>query len=51
MITTIVHLSEAANVLEDVAGIYFVAKFIRDALLKKNITVEDHIESTVFAEE
>jgi uncharacterized protein (UPF0335 family) len=51
VITTIVHLSEVANILEDVAGIYFAAKFIRDVLLKKNITVEDHIESTVFAEE
>jgi predicted nucleic acid-binding protein len=51
VITTIVHLSEAANVLEDVAGIYFAAKFIRDVLLKKNITVEDYIESAIFAEE
>ena len=56
VITTIVHLSEVANILEDIAGIDFAAKFIRDALLKKNIavestTVEDYIESTVFAEE
>ena len=51
MITTIVHLSEVANILEDVAGIYFAAKFIRDVLLNKNITVEDHIESAIFAEE
>ena len=56
MITTIVHLSEAANILEDIAGIDFAAKFIRDVLLKKNIavestTVEDYIESTVLAEE
>jgi hypothetical protein len=51
VITTIVHLSEVANILEDVAGIYFATKFIRDVLLKKNITVEDHIESAIFAEE
>jgi predicted nucleic acid-binding protein len=54
--TTIVYLSEVANILEDIAGIDFAAKFIRDVLLKKNIavestTVEDYIESTVFAEE
>jgi predicted nucleic acid-binding protein len=56
VITTIVHLSEVANILEDIAGIDFAAKFIRDVLLKKNVTVEsttveDYIESTVFAEE
>jgi predicted nucleic acid-binding protein len=56
VMTTIVYLSEAANILEDIAGIDFATKFIRDVLLKKNITVEsttveDYIESTVFAEE
>jgi predicted nucleic acid-binding protein len=56
VMTTIVYLSEVANILEDIAGIDFAAKFIRDVLLKKNIavestTVEDYIESTVFAEE
>jgi predicted nucleic acid-binding protein len=56
VMTTIVYLSEVANILEDIAGIDFAAKFIRDVLLKKNIavestTVEDYIESTVLAEE
>jgi len=56
VVTTIVHLSEVANILEDIAGTSFAAKFIRDVLLKKNVTVEsttveDYIESTVFAEE
>ena len=40
VVTTIVHLSEVANILEDIAGTSFAAKFIRDVLLKKNVTVE-----------
>ena len=36
-LTTVVHLSEVANVLEDVAGVDFAANFIRDLLLKPNL--------------
>lgn len=38
-ITTIVHLSEVANVLEDAAGTDFATNFIRDLLLKPNLKV------------
>lgn len=38
-LTTVVHLSEVANVLEDVAGADFAANFIRDLLLKPNLKV------------
>jgi predicted nucleic acid-binding protein len=44
VITTIVHLSGVANILEDITGTDFAAKFIGDVLLKKNVTVEDYIE-------
>ena len=38
-LTTAVHLSEVANVLEDAAGTNFAANFIRDLLLKPNLKV------------
>jgi len=45
-----------ANILEDIAGIDFAAKFIRDVLLKKNITIEsttvkDYIELSYYPDE
>jgi len=38
-LTTVIHLSEVANVLEDVAGYEFAANFVRDLLLKPNLEV------------
>jgi len=38
-LTTVVHLSEVANVLEDAAGTDFAANFVRDLLLKPNLKV------------
>jgi len=38
-LTTVVHLSEVANILEDAAGADFAANFIRDLLLKPNLKV------------
>ena len=56
VLTTVVHLSEVANVLEDVAGAAFAARFIQDLLAKENVVVEpvsagDYLESAVLAEE
>ena len=56
VVTTVLHLSEVANVLEDAVNLSFSVSFIRDILLKDNINVEDvsqedYLESVVLAEE
>jgi len=56
VVTSVVHLSEVANILEDIAGITFTTSFIRDLLFKGNIhvekvTMEDYLESTLLARE
>lgn len=56
VITTVVHLSEVANVLEDAANLSFACSFLRDLLLKRNVMVEavsgkDYMESALLAEE
>jgi hypothetical protein len=56
VITTVVHLSEVANILEDAANLGFSLSFLRDILLKRNVRVEmvgdkDYIESVLLAEE
>ncbi len=56
VVTSVVHLSEVANILEDIVGINFTTSFIRDLLLKENIrvekvTMEDYLESTLLARE
>ena len=56
VITTVVHLSEVANILEDAANLNFATTFLRDILLKRNIHVEsisdrDYMESVSLAEE
>jgi len=45
-LTTVVHLSEVANILEDAAGAEFASNFVRDLLLKPNLKV-----ATVTAQE
>jgi predicted nucleic acid-binding protein len=55
VITTVVHLSEVANVLEDAANLSFAISFLKDILLKRNVTVEavndkEYIESVLVAE-
>lgn len=40
VLTTVVHLSEIANFLEDAANQTFALEFVRDLLTKSNITVE-----------
>jgi len=55
VITTVVHLSEVANVLEDAANLSFAISFLKDILFKRNVTVEavndkEYIESVLVAE-
>lgn len=54
--TSVVHLSEVANVLEDAAGQGVSLSFIRDVLLKSNVLVEavsdkDYLAASLVAEE
>ena len=54
VITTTVHTSEVANVLEDAAGLPFATELLSALLLKQNITVEpvtadDYRESVRYA--
>ena len=56
VLTTVVHLSEVANVLEDVAGAVLAARLVHDLLAKENVVVEaisaeDYLESAVLAGE
>ena len=56
VITTVVHLSEVANVLEDAANLSFAISFLKDILLKKNVIVErvsdkDYMGCVLLAEE
>jgi len=56
VITTVVHLSEVANVLEDATNLSFAISFLKDILLKKNVIVErvsdkDYMECVLLAEE
>jgi predicted nucleic acid-binding protein len=56
VITTVVHLSEVANVLEDAANLSRSISFLRDILLKRNVVVEavsekDYMESVLLADE
>jgi hypothetical protein len=56
VITTVVHLSEIANVLEDVANLSLSLSFVKDILLKRNVIVErvsdeDYIRGILLAEE
>lgn len=56
VLTTVVHLSEVANVLEDTAGAVLAARFVHDLLAKENVVVEavsaeDYLESAVLAGE
>jgi predicted nucleic acid-binding protein len=56
VITTVVHLSEVANVLEDATNLSFAISFLKDILLKKNVIVErvsdkDYMECVLMAEE
>ncbi|MBA7511477.1 hypothetical protein ES705_03473 [subsurface metagenome] len=56
VITTVVHLSEVANVLEDAANLSFAISFLKDILLKRNVIVEevsdkDYMESVLFADD
>ncbi|RLE81132.1 MAG: VapC toxin family PIN domain ribonuclease [Thermoprotei archaeon] len=54
VLTTVVHLGEVANILEDVAGSGLAASFIQDLLLKENVfvepvTVNDNLEGAMMA--
>lgn len=56
VITTVVHVSEVANILEDAANLSFSISFVKDLLMKRNIRVEqvtdkDYMESAILAEE
>lgn len=56
VITTVVHLSEVANVLEDAANLSFAVSFLKDVLIKGNVIVEevsdkDYMESVLLAGE
>ena len=56
VITTVVHLSEVANVLEDATNLSFAISFLKDILLKKNVIVErvsdkEYMECVLLAEE
>ncbi|ASI98388.1 type II toxin-antitoxin system VapC family toxin [Thermococcus celer] len=56
VITTVAHLSEVANVLEDAANLSFAVSFLKDVLIKGNVIVEevsdkDYMESVLLAEE
>lgn len=55
VMTSVVHLSEVANVLEDAANLSFAISFLKDILFKRNVIVEevndkDYIESVLVAE-
>ena len=55
VMTSVVHLSEVANVLEDAANLSFAISFLKDILIKRNVIVEevndkDYIESVLVAE-
>ncbi|HID17310.1 TPA: VapC toxin family PIN domain ribonuclease [Candidatus Bathyarchaeota archaeon] len=54
--TTVVRLSEVANVLEDVAGLNLAISFAKDTPLKRNVAIEDvgdedYVENVLLAEE
>lgn len=56
VITSVVHLSEVANVLEDAANLSFAISFLNDILLKRNVVVEkvsdkDYMGSVLLADE
>lgn len=56
VVTTVVHLSEVANVLEDAANLSFAVSFLKDVLIKGNVIVEevsdrDYMESVLLAGE
>ncbi|ATZ60917.2 MAG: type II toxin-antitoxin system VapC family toxin [Methanosarcinales archaeon Met12] len=56
VITTVVHLSEVANVLEDAANLSFAISFLKDILLKRNVNVDmvsdrSYMESVLLADE
>lgn len=56
VVTTVVHLSEVANILEDAASLDFATSFLKDILTKRNIIVmgvrgRDYMESVLQAEE
>jgi len=40
VITTVVHVSEVANILEDAANLSFSISFVKDLLVKRNVRVE-----------
>lgn len=56
VLTTVVHLSEIANFLEDAANQSFALEFVRDLLTKPNISVESvndrqYLAAAIFAME
>lgn len=56
VLTTVVHLGEVANVMEDAANLTFSISFVKDLVLKSNIIVAQvndtqYIESVLLAEE
>ncbi|RLG59169.1 VapC toxin family PIN domain ribonuclease [Candidatus Geothermarchaeota archaeon] len=56
VVTSIIHLSEISNILEDVAGSSYSVKFARALLSKKNIkflsvSYEDYLLATAIAED
>jgi len=56
VITTVVHLSEVANVLEDATNLSLSIPFLRDIMLKRNVIIEkvsdeDYMESVLLADE
>jgi len=56
VVTSIVHISELSNILEDVVGLSYSIKIVRTLLSKRNIkflpvTYEDYVLATIIAEE
>ena len=56
VITTVVHVSDVANILEDAANLSFSISFVKDLVVKRNVRVEqvtdkDYMESAILAEE
>ncbi len=49
MLTSIVHVIEVANVLEDAAGFRFAARFVRDILSKPNLKIVSVTAELYFA--
>ena len=54
VLTTVVHISEIANILEDIIGVLNAAIFLRDIFAKKNILIvsvdpKDYLESIFLA--